>query len=124
MFIAEKTELATNLLLPLDHEPMPSLAITFFSAASFPRALPPIVARGFGWPRLGLGIEGVNARAGKWLVDQLGGNCENGDLEGSEPLRIRGWALIDFYEDAENAVVPLLIECNFRGRVSGEEGWS
>lgn len=67
---------------------------------------------------MGLGVEGVNARVAKWLMDMLG----DGTPESKEP-RIRGWALMDFYEDPEKALVPLLIECNFRGRVKGEEGW-
>jgi 1-phosphatidylinositol phosphodiesterase len=38
--------------------------------------------------------------------------------------RIRGWAYMDFYEDpVESGVVPLLVECNFRGRKLGDEGW-
>lgn len=103
---------------------MPSLAITYFSAASFPLAPPPTVARGFGWPRFGLGVEGVNARVARWLVDQLSGsNARALRGKADRPQRVRGWALMDFYEDPEKAVVPLLIECNFRGRVRGEEGW-
>jgi 1-phosphatidylinositol phosphodiesterase len=42
-----------------------------------------------------------------------------------EEPRIRGWAFMDFYEDPVDAgVVPLLVECNFRGRKIGEEGWN
>ena len=99
---------------------MPSLAITFFSAASFPLAFPPTVARGFGWPKMGLGVEGVNARVVRWLANQLAESDASGRV--TEP-RIRGWALSDFYADPEPALVSLLIECNFRGRVRGEEGW-
>ena len=61
-------------------------------------------------------------------MDQLGGGGDAREREpkgrGIKPLRIRGWALLDFYEDPEKAVVPLLIECNFRGRIRGEEGWN
>ena len=101
---------------------MPSLAITFFSASSFPLAFPPTVARGFGWPKIGLGVEGVNARVGRWLMDQLASATQL-DVEANQPPRLRGWALMDYYQDPENALLPLLIECNFRGRVKGEEGW-
>ena len=101
---------------------MPSLAITFFSASSFPLAFPPTVARGFGWPKIGLGVEGVNARVGRWLMDQLA-SASQLDVEANQPPRLRGWALMDYYQDPENALLPLLIECNFRGRVKGEEGW-
>jgi 1-phosphatidylinositol phosphodiesterase len=44
--------------------------------------------------------------------------------EKADEPRIRGWAYMDFYEDpVESGVVPLLVECNFRGRKLGEEGW-
>ncbi|KAH8106755.1 PLC-like phosphodiesterase [Cristinia sonorae] len=113
--IPEKVDLATRLLLPPRNDlPTPTLSITFFSAAS-PLSLPPTVARGLGWPHLGFGIEGVNSRVGTWLLELLGG--------AHEP-RIRGWAFMDFYTYPEdNAIVPLLVECNFRGRVGGQEGW-
>ena len=31
--------------------------------------------------------------------------------------------MLDFYADPDNSVLPLLIECNFQARTSGEEGW-
>ena len=42
--------------------------------------------------------------------------------------RVRGWTLMDFFTDPKDVdagagVVPLLVECNYRGRVDGEEGW-
>ena len=135
--IPEKTKLATEVLLPPpEGDPStPVLNISFFSAASFPLAFPPTVARGFGWPKIGLGIEGVNGRLGKWLLDQLSGinGSESGqtakpgeegekDAAGTDDVRIRGWAFMDFFSEPED-VVPLLVECNFRGRKSGEEGW-
>lgn len=106
---------------------MPTQAISFFSAASFPLAVPPAVARGIGWPQLGFGVQGVNARLGSWLLNQLsqgaGKPCASSEEPETDP-KIRGWALLDFYRDPEkNSVVPLLIECNYRGRKSGQEGW-
>ncbi|CCM05793.1 uncharacterized protein FIBRA_08026 [Fibroporia radiculosa] len=123
--IPEKTQLATEILLPpADAQPFPTLAITYFSASSFPLAFPPTVARGFGYPQYGLGVEGVNGRVGKWLLDFLGGQddvCEK-RLDGD--VRIRGWAFMDFFMDPEDGgMVPLLVECNYRGRRPGEEGW-
>ena len=60
--IPEKTELATQILLPSENDPgFPTLSISFFSAASIPLAFPPTIARGFGWPKLGLGVEGGHA---------------------------------------------------------------
>lgn len=118
------------------------------SAASIPFALPPVIARGFGWPKWGLGFEGVNDRVGKWLLGQLSSNNANRRRNSfdDDPLgctctlskaddarlaactdagpRIRGWVLMDYYEDPIDAgVVPLFMECNFRGRRGGEEGW-
>jgi 1-phosphatidylinositol phosphodiesterase len=113
--------------------------------------MPPTIARGFGWPNVGLGIEGVNARVAKWLLGILG-NPEpgaeqkdgatlplrvederfgeksryHGGLRGTsvDEARVRGWVMMDFYADPEQtSLVPLLIECNFRGRKSGQEGW-
>ncbi|KAI0355012.1 PLC-like phosphodiesterase [Trametes cingulata] len=136
--IPEKTELATQILLPPSNDPpFPVLNITFFSAASFPLAYPPLVAKGFGWPKWGLGIEGVNGRVGKWLLDQLSGDGAASKKRGKkaqkdvqegpgrvDDVRIRGWAFMDYYAEPEYAaVVPLLVECNYRGRKKGEEGW-
>ncbi|KZT70188.1 PLC-like phosphodiesterase [Daedalea quercina L-15889] len=131
--IPEKTELGTKTLLPPENDPgFPTLSISYFSASSVPLAFPPTIARGFGWPKLGLGVEGVNGRLGTWLIDMLssGSAGHQGNAraskggEQSSKVRIRGWALLDFYRDPEdNAIVPLLVECNYRGRRSGEEGW-
>lgn len=80
------------------------------SASSIPLALPPLIARGFGWPRWGLGFEGVNDHVGKWILDQL--SSASASVAGRT---LKGWALMDYYEDPVGAeVVPLLVECNFR----------
>jgi len=128
--IPEKVVLSTRILIAPENPPRPTLSISYLSAASIPFAFPTTVARGFGWPEWGLGIEGVNSRVGKWLLHFLSHNAMSDARhpkaqvnEGEECLRIRGWALVDFYTDPDNGVVPLLVECNFRGRRSGEEGW-
>ncbi|KAG0705319.1 PLC-like phosphodiesterase [Suillus ampliporus] len=119
--IPEKVALSTDILVASDDSPSPTLSISFLSASSIPLAFPPTIARGLGWPRWGIGFEGVNARVGKWLLDQFGERREHDDAD--EGPRIRGWALMDFYEDPmEQGVVPLFVECNFRGRRSLEEG--
>ena len=134
--IPEKTERATqNLIIP-PTTAQPTLAITYFSAALFPFALPPIIAKGFGWPAWGLGVEGVNSKLGSWLLDKLGGPpAEQGEalradkrssqtVSSEEEPRIRGWTFLDYYSESQiGNIVPLLIECNFRGRKEGEEGW-
>ena len=43
---------------------------------------------------------------------------------GAEEPRLRGWALMDYFIEPEGGnLVPLLVECNYRGRKVGEEGW-
>ena len=96
----------------------PILPITYFSAASFPLAFPTVIARGFGWPQLGFGIEGVNSRLGRWLLEYFVNKAKDAAQEDDkQPVcesTIRGWTFLDFYADPEgSAVVPLLIECNF-----------
>ncbi|TFK72218.1 PLC-like phosphodiesterase [Pluteus cervinus] len=132
--------------------PTPTLSITFFSASKFPLSLPPTIAQGSGFPSWGLGFEGVNSRVVKWLLDRLAGvpiqvggatptttptalnekpatgsGDTNNDgivnVHASGEPRLRGWALSDFYDDPEESLVPLLIECNYWGRKTGEEGW-
>jgi len=139
--IPEKASLATECLIPLFDSPIPTLSISFTSASSVPLALPPVIARGFGWPQWGLGFEGVNHRVGKWLLDQLStdptsyrrgtldNKCQKPAWMSDDSLascadagpRIRGWVLMDYYEDPIDAdLVPLFVECNFRGRMGGE----
>jgi 1-phosphatidylinositol phosphodiesterase len=153
--IPEKFEAAVEMLKPV---PAPDgkkdLAITYLSAARIPLALPSTVACGFGWANLG--IEGVNSRVGRWLLQRLVGEDDvvadtqdTKSANGSEATlvgvdkgltgakhalfgvrevpqpRLRGWVLIDFIRDPYNmGIIPLLVECNWRGRVQGEEGWS
>ncbi|KAF8164017.1 PLC-like phosphodiesterase [Pholiota molesta] len=133
--IPEKVYLATKNLIPPTDTKQPLLPITYFSAASFPLAFPPTIAQGFGWPKWGIGIEGVNSRLGAWLLDQLGGSIPASDTKAAqkdkekaisvaEEPRIRGWTFLDYYSQPEDGgIIPLLVECNYRGRKKGEEGW-
>ncbi|KAK2460643.1 hypothetical protein APHAL10511_007113 [Amanita phalloides] len=113
--IPEKVTLAIENLILDRQPPSPILPITYFSAASFPLAFPTVIARGFGWPEWGLGVEGVNSRLGRWLLESLGNRAANVDDKPSiTDYMVRGWTLLDFYAEPESsAVVPLLIECNF-----------
>ena len=122
-----------NLIIPTTGQP--TLGITYFSAARFPLTPPPLIAKGFGWPAWGLGVEGVNTKLGVWLLDKLAGGPQGEALGFEEGLsqtvlqeeeepRIRGWTFLDYYsEPGAGDIVPLLVECNFRGRKEGEEGW-
>ncbi|OJA07601.1 hypothetical protein AZE42_06270 [Rhizopogon vesiculosus] len=119
LYIPEKVALSTD-ILATNRDSCPTLSISFFSASSIPLAFPPTIARGFGWPQWGIGFEGVNTRVGKWILAQFEKCEEKGGVDGDP--QIRGWALLDFYEDPLG-IVPLFVECNFRGRKNGEEGW-
>ncbi|KAF7305177.1 PLCXc domain-containing protein [Mycena kentingensis (nom. inval.)] len=119
--IPEKTSLATGVLEPRPSDrDIPALPITYFSASSFPLAAPQTVAQGFGWPKWGFGVEGVNSRVTKWALERLSKGTTEND---KDSLRIRGWTFMDYYEEPQNSLVPLLVEFNFRGRRDGEEGW-
>ena len=131
--IPEKFTASTSLLLASpDTAPTapPTLAITYLSASSFPLALPQTVAQGMGFPKLGMGFEGVNDLVAGWLMRLLGDTPpttdtnagDTGGTNGREP-RIRGWVMMDFYSYPNDALAPLLVECNYRGRKVGEEGW-
>lgn len=118
--IPEKASRATEILFP-PADGQPTLSITFLSASKFPLALPPIIAQGFGFPQWNLGFEGVNSKVVQWLLGLL-----TPPAGSSAPIaepRLRGWVMLDFYSDPDSSLVPLLIECNFRGRKKGEEGW-
>ncbi|KAF5379866.1 hypothetical protein D9757_007180 [Collybiopsis confluens] len=127
LYIPEKVSIATKFLLPPASENKNrTLSIVYTSAASFPFAAPKTVALGFGWPKIGLGVEGINSRVGKWLLDafsQPGANVNEKTCRYrmNEP-RLRGWLLADFYDLPEHSLVDLLVECNFRGCNSEEEG--
>ncbi|KAK7035808.1 PLCXc domain-containing protein [Favolaschia claudopus] len=111
--IPEKVALASGVLQPLPSDPPGRvLPISFFSASSFPLAAPQTVSQGFGWPKWGLGVEGVNIRMGRWALDRLSEVAEGEKRE--EPF-LHGWTFMDYYEEPKNELVPLLVEFNFRG---------
>ena len=49
-------------------------------------------------------------------------SAEEAQLPMSRATRLRGWVLLDYYA-SEAALIPLLVEFNYHGRNSGEEGW-
>jgi 1-phosphatidylinositol phosphodiesterase len=111
--IPEKTQLSMELLQPPPPDvTQPVLSITYLSASSFPFATPAVVSTGFGWPSIGLGFEGVNSRATRFLLAML-----------KENTILRAWTYMDFYDKpVRSGIVPLLIECNFRGRPTDAHG--
>jgi 1-phosphatidylinositol phosphodiesterase len=106
LYIPEKTQLSMEPLLPPPASvTQPVLSITYLSATSIPFATPTVVSTGFGWPSIGLGVEGVNSRTARFLLAAL-----------KESTMLRAWTLMDFYDKpVGSGVVPLLIECNFKG---------
>lgn len=64
-----------------------------------------MIAKGFGWPEWGLGIEGINSRLEGWLISRL--------MDGKT---IRGIVPMDFYREAGSgnagAVCELLVLMN------------
>jgi 1-phosphatidylinositol phosphodiesterase len=111
--IPEKTQHSVELLLPPPADvTQPVLSITYFSASSFPLATPAVVSTGLGWPSVGLGVEGVNSRVVHFLLATL-----------REDTILRAWTFMDFYDKPVGCgIVPLLIECNFRGRLKDAHG--
>jgi len=86
------------------NEPL-RLTISYASASGYPLAPPNIIAKGFGWPEWGFGIEGINSRLEGWLVRQL-----------REGQKIRGIVPLDFYRQAgsddNGAICELLVLMN------------
>lgn len=120
MSISEKFKKATEIL----YDDFPTLAdttlaITYASAASYPFALPPTVALGFGWPKWGLGIEGMNSRLGRWLLEMLSED-PSARLESESPdprCDVRGWVFMDYFSRPVG-LAALLIECNYNDAAS------
>ena len=58
----------------------------------------------------------MNSRFGQWLIKVLTGKIEGEKGTTISSPKVAGWTFMDFFEDPEDhAIVPLLIECNFRG---------
>ncbi|KAG9102978.1 hypothetical protein FRC06_000627, partial [Ceratobasidium sp. 370] len=134
--LPEKAALCIQNLVPALTD-RPTLGITYLSASGGALALPPFCALGFGWPRWGLGVEGMNSRVGRWLLGQLTSRGSSADKEKDswsiqsdmsdtrllddqvedEPKRpVRGWVFVDYFAEPDGALVPLLVENNFIGR--------
>ncbi|WWC66582.1 uncharacterized protein I206_100485 [Kwoniella pini CBS 10737] len=104
--IPEKFDAITTHLIPtLEILPRQrTFTLSYLSASYFPLSLPTIIAKGFGWPSWGLGVEGINSRMFGWLLERL--------LKGE---KVRACFAIDFYgQCAGNAgLAELLVQMNF-----------
>lgn len=102
--LPEKARLVVSSLERQSSEPSNWL-LTFLSASSPWLAFPRICAQGFGYPRWGLGFEGVNDRVVRWLMEPM---------PTGEASRVRSAVVLcDFFEYPDDALVSLLIDCNF-----------
>jgi 1-phosphatidylinositol phosphodiesterase len=63
-----------------------AFTLSYSSASAFPLALPPVMAKGFGYPSWGLGVEGINSRILGWLL----GFIADGRI-------IKGGVVMDYY---------------------------
>jgi 1-phosphatidylinositol phosphodiesterase len=125
--------MATAMLVPPESVKLTSklLNITYLSANSMWRAPPRSVALGFGFPRVRLGLEGVNVRVSRWLIQQLVGVGTVGHGESTNEIqmhegkgehavavsKISGWMLMDFFTEPKSCpIVPLFVEFNFLRR--------
>lgn len=82
-------------------------------------------------------MEGMNSRVGKWVLGHLSGAKETERIkihqdgystfdadERTGEARLRGWCMMDYFKEPVDVdLVRLLVECNYRARKAGEEGW-
>ncbi|WVO13141.1 hypothetical protein L204_100753 [Cryptococcus depauperatus] len=105
--IPEKFEAIQRHLIPtLDSSPVlnPAFTLSYTTASNFPLSLPTLIAKGFGWPSWGLGVEGINSRLYRQLLEWM--------VDGK---RVRGCLPMDFYRQCagEEGLASLLIQMNF-----------
>jgi 1-phosphatidylinositol phosphodiesterase len=64
-----------------------------------------MIAKGFGWPEWGFGIEGINSRLEGWMVRQL-----------RDGKKVKGIVPLDFYRqtgsDDDGGICELLVLMN------------
>lgn len=102
--IPEKFDVLINHLSPtLTASAQPQLTLSFSSASYFPLSCPTTIAKGFGWPSWGLGIEGMNSRLTRWLLEQI-----------AEGQKVKACLPMDFYRQ-EGWPGELLVLMNFLG---------
>ncbi|WVQ85619.1 hypothetical protein IAT38_007785 [Cryptococcus sp. DSM 104549] len=105
--IPEKFEAITSHLHPtLLPSPAvsPPFTLSYTSASYFPLSLPTIIAKGFGWPSWGMGVEGINTRLCRWLLECI-----------RDGKKVRGCLAMDFYRQCagDEGLAGLLVQMNF-----------
>lgn len=102
--IPEKFDVLIDHLLPaITASANPPLTLSFSSASYFPLSCPTTIAKGFGWPSWGLGIEGMNSRLTRWLLERI-----------VQSEKVRACVPMDFYRQ-EGWPGELLVLMNFLG---------
>ncbi|WVF70752.1 hypothetical protein IAT40_005546 [Kwoniella sp. CBS 6097] len=103
------TRVPSNSLTNAVHTP---LTLSYTSASYFPLSLPTIIAKGFGFPSWGLGVEGINTRFCRYLLGLI-----------RDEKKIRATVAMDFYRQCGssggNDLAGLLVLMNFTGTGSG-----
>jgi 1-phosphatidylinositol phosphodiesterase len=90
--IPEKYDVLIDHLLPtLTASANPTLTLSFSSASYFPLSCPTTIAKGFGWPSWGLGIEGMNSRLTRWLLERVVGGEQVRACVPMDFYRQEGW---------------------------------
>ncbi|WWD18068.1 hypothetical protein CI109_102515 [Kwoniella shandongensis] len=108
--IPEKLEAIVNHLTPTltpSPSPKPPFTLSYTSASYFPLSFPTVIAKGFGFPSWGFGVEGINSRLCRWLLEIL--------ADEHQDKRIRGCLPIDFYRQCagDEGLAGLLVQMNF-----------
>ncbi|KAG0150824.1 hypothetical protein CROQUDRAFT_130523 [Cronartium quercuum f. sp. fusiforme G11] len=104
--IEDDTGSSTMIVIGRSNSNKPTWVINYLSASSLILGFPNICAKGFGLPKLGLGIQGVNTRVARWLTDRREITSDHDEVHGVV-------CLMDFYQSPKDALVSLLIDCNF-----------
>ncbi|KAK8865752.1 hypothetical protein IAR55_000899 [Kwoniella newhampshirensis] len=107
--IPEKYEAIINHLTPTLTPPIsphPPFTLSFTSASYFPLSFPTVIAKGLGFPSWGFGVEGINSRLCRWLLE-----C----MAAGEGKRVRGCLPIDFYRQCagDEGLAGMLVQMNF-----------
>ncbi|WRT63949.1 uncharacterized protein IL334_000876 [Kwoniella shivajii] len=103
--IPEKLDAITSHLLPTLRPPVLStFTLSYLSASFFPLSFPTVIAKGFGFPAWGLGVEGINSRMCEWILERVV-NRE----------KVRACLAIDFYRQCagDAGLAELLVQMNF-----------
>jgi 1-phosphatidylinositol phosphodiesterase len=87
----------------------PTFTLSYTSASYFPLSCPTTIAKGFGFPSWGFGVEGMNSRFTRWLLRLI-----------AEGKRVSACVPMDFYRQ-DGWAAELLILMNVLNEDGGRE---